>query len=209
MIIYPDWIGREVVVMGSGASAAQIAPHVVGRFPIIATNLSFRLAGPECVLYAADAGFWATYADAREHPGLKVAPTERARQMVPTIITCEIATDDPHRMRRGPVGTIGHGGNSGYQAVNLAAQWGARVIYLAGLDYCGGHWHEDHPARLRNPPPDYLDEWAAHLDAAACTLAAWGIEVINLSSTSTLRAFPYADCTALHPPIAALSARRV
>lgn len=52
-------------------------------------------------------------------------------------------------------------GNSGFQALNLALQWGCREIYLIGFDmkYRDGkkHWHPDH--RGNNPTESQLDSW--------------------------------------------------
>jgi hypothetical protein len=93
-----------------------------------------------------------------------------------------------------PTGTIGNGGgNSGFQALNLAVQLGARRILLAGFDFGGKHWHEDHPAALRNPSQVQFDHWRGHFDGAADTLRQWGVAVANLSRLSTLQAFPYVD----------------
>jgi hypothetical protein len=53
-------------------------------------------------------------------------------------------------------GAIGWGGNSGFQALNLAVQFGAARIVLVGFDMTrlnGIHWHGPHPSRLNNPSP--------------------------------------------------------
>lgn len=202
--VWPDWIGREVVVLGSGASAASIAPYVDGRFPIIATNLSFRLVDSDCVLYAADAGFWLAYPDARMHPGLKLSASVRAQQYCPAVRLVDIHSEHRLTMCEGPVGVIGHGGNSGFQAVNLAVQFGARRVFLAGLDYCGTHWHDDHPAQLRNPDAERLNTWAATFDSQADLLRKWGVSVVNLSPNSALRNYRHEDCSTVLAGVSAL-----
>ena len=99
-------------------------------------------------------------------------------------------------MRFDERGEIGGGGNGGFQALNLVAQFGARRIILLGYDYNADkriHHHGPHPAGLRNPDAKLFSEWLPHLVAAAPVLAARGIEVVNCSPTSSLTAFPKAD----------------
>lgn len=89
--------------------------------------------------------------------------------------------------------SVGFGGNGGFHAVNLAAQWGVRRIVLVGFDYSlahGVHWHGRHTGRLNNPTEHNVRRWRARLDETAPTLARLGIEVCNASEHSTLRAFP-------------------
>lgn len=191
--MFPDWTGKTVCVLGAGPSASEIAPAVAGRFPIIAVNLSYRLITPDDVLYAADCAFWRTHAGARAFPGLKLCPDDRALDLCPSIGAVTIPKPDGYyhkRMIRGPVGMIGTGGNGGFQAVNLAAQFRPARIMLAGLDYCGDHWHGPHVGPLWNAGPDTMRKWRDALDAEAETLASWGIDVVNLSRISTLTRYP-------------------
>lgn len=85
------------------------------------------------------------------------------------------------------------GGNSGYQAVNLAKLFGARRVALLGYDmrFIGGrkHWHEDH--RDRNPDERRLPLWAAEFETMLPDLG--DTEVINCTPGSAITCFPYAD----------------
>jgi len=167
-----------------------------GSFRVIAVNRSYQLVPWAECLYAADAGFWKHY-KATGFKGWRFCADETIRYIDASVHAVKIARDPKDRrlteMVAGPIGTVGFGGNSGYQAVNLAAQFGARRILLVGFDYCGAHWHPDHPKTLRNPTGAEFRRWAMDLDRAAGTLKSWGIEVLNLSPVSKLRAFPYAD----------------
>jgi sugar phosphate isomerase/epimerase len=90
------------------------------------------------------------------------------------------------------VGEVGWGGNSGFQALNLAVQFGARKIVLVGFDLNldqGVHWHGPHPGRLNNPTRDSLARWARVLDAQAPLLERLGVEVVNASPASALTKF--------------------
>lgn len=193
--MFPDWRGETVYVVASGQSATSVRiPRAGCRVVVI--NRSYELAPWADVLYAADMGFWSHYAGARAFAGLKFCPDHRIRSVCPDAVPVEIQTHRMGRvdkMVRGPVGVIGGGGNSGFQAVNLAVQFGAARIYLVGLDYGGMHWHEDHPAALRNPVKKQLEFWAKVLDSQAETLESWGVDIINLSAASALRRFRYVD----------------
>jgi hypothetical protein len=196
-VVWPDWSGETVAVVAGGSSAAVLTPQLAGRCRIIVVNLAFRLLPDADVLYAADSGFWHWYRDACRFAGLKLAPCDQhVDRYCPKVVPVTIARDRLERrvdrLVKGPVGTIGCGGGNGaFQAINLAAQFGAARILLAGVDYCGRHWHEDHPPQLRNPSERQLRQWREILDGEASTLQAWGVEVINLSPVSALRAYRY------------------
>jgi hypothetical protein len=90
-------------------------------------------------------------------------------------------------------GAIGDGGNSGFQAINVAAQFGPRRLVLLGFDMRidrGAHWHGRHPPGLNNPTDRNLVRWRLVIDRSAAELAALGIEVVNASPVSLLNAFP-------------------
>jgi hypothetical protein len=187
-----------VVVAASGASAADVAPLINRQSGarLIAVNLTFRLFPQADILYAADSGFWQWYADARAFPGVKIAPDERAKLYCKNLEIYDIPRDVSARRHDRlifePGRRIGCGcGNSGFQALNIAVLLGARRIALAGFDYCGKHWHADHPPTLRNPSEAQLSKWRAALDAEADELAAHGVDVVNMSSRSALRNYRY------------------
>jgi hypothetical protein len=204
----PDWSGWPAYVVAAGQSAAEVVPFIPrGGCKVVAVNLSFRLVPWADVLYAADTGFWIHYRDARAFPGLKIC-SENVRG-VPTIQPVKLARDRTGlremQMLQGPLGTIGSGGNSGFQALNYAVQTGANPICLVGFDYCGKHWHKDHSVYLRNPQDWNLRQWARTLDGQAETLASWGVDVLNLSPRSALRRFPNAHGRLPYPSASTLS----
>jgi hypothetical protein len=88
-------------------------------------------------------------------------------------------------------GVLGWGGNGGFQALNLAAQFGAQKIILLGYDMGlerGVHWHGKHIG-LSNPSVRGLDKWREYLDDCAPALKARGIDVVIGSPNSKLTAF--------------------
>lgn len=89
-------------------------------------------------------------------------------------------------------GKTGSGGNSGFQALNLAVQWGARRVLLVGYDMridLGVHWHGPHGYGLNNPTEHLTRRWVAALDGVAATLAGLGVEVLNCAPISALTAY--------------------
>jgi ADP-heptose:LPS heptosyltransferase len=86
---------------------------------------------------------------------------------------------------------IGHGNNSGYAALNLAACLGANPIYLLGFDMAKNHgkthWHNGHPDKAAENVPDIFRK---HFPIAQKALAAMNIKVINLNPESALKCFP-------------------
>jgi len=86
------------------------------------------------------------------------------------------------------------GGCSGFQLVNLAAQAGARGIVLVGFDMDSSqppHWYGKNTwPGSSNPKERSFVRWRRALDGAAATLSKLSIEVVNVSETSTLTAYP-------------------
>jgi hypothetical protein len=84
------------------------------------------------------------------------------------------------------------GGNSGYQALNLAYLWGARKINLLGFDMqrTGGrtHFHGDHQG-LNNPYDGMLQQWVKNFEMMARDLKAAGVEVLNATRETALTCF--------------------
>ena len=94
----------------------------------------------------------------------------------------------------GRVGVMPRGfkayGNSGAGAIALAMMGEAARVILLGYD-CQktgwqAHWHGDHPVGLGNAGS--MPKWPEQFKRLAATLA--GVEVINCSRETALRAFP-------------------
>lgn len=196
---FPRWFGRCVVIVASGPSASDedlgmLRARLVaaGRpEPVWLTiNASHRLAPWADALYCADGLYWAHDEGARAFPGLKI--TQAVRDADRFGLECVTVSPSRRTMAFDRFGVLGSGGNSGFQAVNLAAQAGAARIVLVGFDYSlarGVHWHGRHGAGLNNPSAVNCDRWRADLDAAAPLLAGLGVEVLNASPYSSLTAF--------------------
>lgn len=171
--------GRTVAVVAGGRSALDFcAPPGCA---IVAVNLSFRLHPNADMLYAGDGGFWMTYRDACRFPGLKLAPST-VDCVCPSVLRCVNVADTPDLVFE-PICTVGTGeGNSGFQAMNLAVQFGARKLILAGFDFCGDHWHERHPRGLGNPSQGQFVKWRRCFECNIDLLIQRGIDVKRLGT---------------------------
>lgn len=194
---FPDWRGQTCVIVASGPSAAeQPIEQARGRARVIAINTSFRLCGWADALYACDGRWWEETPGAQAFKGLKITQDERAAERFGLL---KVSVDTARHTISDEPGVLGAGGNSGFQALNLAVQFGCRRVLLVGYDMRvdrGLHWHGAHGSGLNNPQERAVNEWRERLDAIAPDLAARGVEVLNCSTISTLTAYrkvPLAD----------------
>lgn len=105
----------------------------------------------------------------------------------------KIEVRDHDRMLFDEPGVVGSGGNSGFQAINIAAQFGAKRILLIGFDMHGAdgtHWYGRNAWKNANNPVDlnYV-HWRQALTKQAKVLKAMGIDVVNGSQTGALTCF--------------------
>lgn len=107
----------------------------------------------------------------------------------------EVSNHDKFEFVRPSV--IGSGGNSGFQALNLAAQFGATKILLIGFDMhiaAGVHWYGCNAWHgANNPNMPLLMRWRNAFTAQAKVLEAMGIDVVNASADSALKCFRHAQ----------------
>lgn len=192
------WPGATVVILASGPSltveqceAVQVWRKSAGGAGAaesrrcIAINTTFRRAPWADVLYACDASWWRLYHGEVEAGfiGEKWTQDFEARRFARHI-----------ESRRAPglgkrPGVIHQGGNSGYQAINLAYQAGARKIILVGFDMHGTHWHGKYENGLPNTQEWLFRQWLANFEQLAADLKAEGVEVVNCTPGSALTCF--------------------
>jgi hypothetical protein len=180
--MWPKWQGRTVAVLASGPSMSQEVADRVKGLPAIVVNNTFRLAPWADVLYAADAKWWAVTPGAMEFAGLK--------------LSCEPVRGIQNLRNAGASGysdepdCVHTYGNSGAQAIQIAAKAGASRILLFGFDFRGSHWHGEHPKPLRNASQEILRQRAESMKVLAAELAKRSIEVRNCTPGSALTCFP-------------------
>lgn len=192
---FPNWDGETIAIIASGPSAKKAGvDQLRGKVKVIAINESWRLAPWADALYGCDANWWKLHDGIRFFQGLKISAEAEACKTYPDIkkVTITHVRSDDICIDR--PGYIGAGGNSGFQSLNLAVQFGGKRILLVGYDMrvdLGEHWHKRHPMPLSNPHPyDNLPRWRRAIDGAAQCLKEMGIAVVNCSPVSLLTAYP-------------------
>lgn len=149
------------------------------------------------MVYGCDPAWWRHRKGLPEYTGLKIAWAGAGLNEYPDIRTVEIAKEGgkyADDILTGEVGKVGGGGNSGFQALNLAVQFGARRIVLVGYDMTdrgGVHWYGRNDwKQANNPNQSNFDRWIKVFEASAPVLRDMGAEVVNASPDSALKCFP-------------------
>lgn len=192
---WQDWTGECVAIVGAGPSAKAVdVEKLKDRIHVIAINESYRLCPWAEILYSADADWWILRAEhTKRFAGIKLALNDPNRNWPGQITIPQAGNIWVNDFLFDKPGVVGSGGNSGFQMINLAAQFGATGIALVGFDMRangGVHWHGLHPPPLRNPDDGRCLDWRKHLDGNAHKLKVRGIDVVNCSPVSALTAFP-------------------
>lgn len=161
-----------------------------GRARVVVVNATFRMVPWADVCYGADFRFWDVYMReiVRSFRGELWTCSEQARDMFGLYwVKCRNESGlckDPR--------TINGGGNSGYQAIHLAAMFGARRIVLLGYDmqrtWGQLHWHGKHDGNLPNGKG--FPSWIKNFANLARDLKRSGVDVVNATRETALRCFP-------------------
>ena len=184
------WEGETVVLVGGGPSLTQAdADYCRGLAKLIAINDAYRLAPWANILYAYDVAWWDYHMPyLGGFVGEKWTCNELAAKKHPLNFIKSIR--DPGLSECN--GYIHTGGNSGFQALNLAVLFGAKRLILLGFDMQRqkgrSHWFGEHPGNL-NKHSNYLD-FISHFVEAAPQLRKLGVEVINCSRDTGMTCFP-------------------
>jgi hypothetical protein len=174
------WEGQTVAVLASGKSMSKaVADQVHGYgLPAIAVNKTWELAPWAQMLYAADSLWWEQ--NRVEFAGLKISVNDGGtlHKGVHRLKQTGYQGFDPDPS------CIRTGGNSGYQAVHVAAHAGAKRILLCGFNMGGPHWHKEHRAPLRETGPGTYERWVNAFESLVRECPA---EIINCTPESALR----------------------
>lgn len=208
--VLPDraWEGKPCVIIGGGPSLATFDWQRLRGWHTIGINRTYERFDPT-VIFSMDTRFlrWILGGEYGQEAMEKFAVSKAYKVWLCTY-NCKLPKDIfilrvwktysqgfrafPATMREG----IGHGNNSGYGALNLAACLGASPIYLLGFDmkYEDGktHWHEGHPVPHR---PDTVQKFMRYFQMAAIKTKEMGLEVVNLNPDSALPYFPKKPCS--------------
>lgn len=205
------WPAETVVCIASGPSLTREDVEAVrGRARVIVVNRSIELAPWADVWYAADARFWkwahrgdADWADVKRiagaYAGLKFTVTVESTKWPGVTL---LGRGPSHGLSLDPL-KLCLGGNSGYQAINLAVLMGAARVILLGYDMRVGtrgrqHWHADHPMKQASPYSTFQQAYPT----LVAPLKAAGVEVLNCSRDTAIKCFPRPPLESVFAPVA-------
>jgi len=191
---FPDWSGDVVAVVASGPSVnSDTIGKLKGKCRVAVVNNSYQLAPWADLLYAADADWWREHKGAKEFGGLKVTCKQDTAVdngiCFVDLIPEKLSNTEQDKIMFEPKGTIGRGGNSGFQLINIVTQAGCKKQIWIGFDFQGEHWHSRHPRPMKNPSQRTLDKWCVRLNGQAPILIGLGVRVLLVSENSALTAF--------------------
>lgn len=198
---WPDWRDCPCAIIASGPSAKKTnVVSLRGRLPVIAIKeCAIDIAPWADVAYGCDGAWWKHRRGLPDFKGLKICwekdipghfPDVRAIEIRETLrsrpggrkYANEIIIDEP--------GVIGSGNNSGFQALNLAVQFGANRVLLIGFDMQGEHYYgRNNWFRCSNPDQNQFDRCIRAFDGNALLLKRLGVDVVNVSMSSALKCF--------------------
>lgn len=193
---WPDWWGGCVAIVASGPSMKGFDASILkDRINVIAIKTSVDICPWADIVYGCDAPWWVDRKGLPNFKGLKlyhgvgVNHYDWKKDMHKVEIDLrvdDILVDEPLK--------IGNGGNSCFQATNLAIQFGATDIILIGFD-ChdrgGLHWYGRNTwLNANNPMQINFDRWKKGFEKAQPTLKKLGTTIINASMESDLQCFP-------------------
>lgn len=191
--MWPDWSGETAAIIASGPSAKSAGVHLLkGRMRVIAIKKNIELAPFADVVYGCDAPWWRSVRGLPDFKGLKLAFDQAVCKEF-GLQRVEIPNFTSNELLLGEVGKVGAAGNSGFQALNLAVQFGVKRILLVGFEASirsGDHWYgRNNWNGANNPDENIVERWRKALDGSAAVLSRLGVEVINTAPFSQVRSF--------------------
>jgi len=205
---WPNLKGRTVAILAAGPSMTRAQADLIKSSAEVyrcVINRSWELASDADMLYGCDWQWHRRKAPHRDgFKGMRVVgalPNQRNVHLPPDMAWQEpllnyvkVVAGKTRMVWDGP--TLGAGGNSAFQAVNLLARCGAVNVILVGVDchspnqhWFGVHDHIEAPVQKQHTVDGWINSWTN----AAPDLERRGVKVLNCTPGSTLKAFPYAD----------------
>lgn len=180
------WPGEPVVILGTGPSLDREQVEVcVGYANIIAIGSSYAFVPeserPHAWLHGCDPDFWEEWPDARYWPGIKTTLTPGPYDAHLLVGNGEFGlSDDPRYVKTG--------GQSSYQAVNIAYHAGGRPIILLGCDCKFGSDGRTHHTEQQRPGPtkQTFTYWLGAWKTIVPPLSAAGVPLINATPDTAI-----------------------
>lgn len=192
--MWPEWQEEAVAIVASGPSAKKAgAEQLKGKLKTLAIKRSVELVPFADVVYGCDAPWWRSVRGLPQFNGLKLSYDADQLDAAWNVRKIKIPDKYSNTLLFSEIGSVGAGGNSGFQALNLAMQFGARRILLVGFDASdrsGAHWYGRNSWTMaNNPTSDNFRRWIISFNNAAKQANTLGIEIINASEISEIRCF--------------------
>lgn len=191
------------VIIASGPSLTkEQVNYCYGKAVVIAINDNYQLCPWADYLYACDPHWWQKHQDnpiLLNFQGQKYtqdknwsdSPSYQSIKLKHNIVTIEskggagLSTDASY---------IYQGGNSGYQAINLAYHLGAKKIILIGYDQKPSndgqyHWFENYEGMCKSN----YNSWVQGYLSISEQLPELDLEIINCTIDTALTCFPKAE----------------
>jgi hypothetical protein len=189
--VQPEWSGLTVAILAGGPSLniGDVNTACEGADKVIAVNNAVLLASAADILYFCDARWFHWHPDlVFKFQGRRVTLENLHLQRLMEVRCLRDYGAAGFAPRSDGVT---NGRNGGYQALHLAAWLGASRVLLLGFDMRAVdgrlHWHTEHPLPMS---PYVFAGWLPCFDALAPELERHGVEVINCTPDSALKAFP-------------------
>jgi hypothetical protein len=184
-----DWKKAIIVASGPSLTKEDCDKLKDTGWKIIAVNNSWELVPFADVVFACDVTWWNVHIEKvrQEFKGECWTTSKRAREL--HNINLILSEDNPGLNTNKRVNL---GGNSGYQAVNLAYTFGARTIFMLGLD-CKpaedgkAHWFGQHGKGLSQK--QNYSKWKDRFPKLAKDLEKYNAKAYNLSRDTALTCF--------------------
>ena len=184
---WPNWSGQGCAVIASGQSVKKKDIEQLRGHRVIAIKENVDLAPWADVVYGCDLFWWLHKRGLADYKGLRVAYDSAVKGHFPSVELVGITDKQCDRLLVDQPMAIGSGGNSGFQALNLAVQFGASRVLLLGFDMRGEHWYgRNNWDRANNPSSNNFKRWIKALDGVYDQLQMLGVEVRNCSAVSVL-----------------------
>jgi hypothetical protein len=190
---WPDWRGECAAIVASGPSIKKLDLSILkDRIHVIAIKTNIDRCPWAEACYGCDAAWWIDRKGLPKYGGLKFFHGIMAKQCADDMHRVEIEMAKDVMLVEQPL-KLGNGGNSGFQAINLAVQFGATDIILVGFDLHGHgelHWYGRNKwPNANNPSQSNFNRWRKGFEIAKSSLDKLRVNVVNTSMDSELKCF--------------------
>lgn len=171
-----------------------------GKARVIAIKENVNIYPAADMVYGCDAAWWRHRKGLPDFTGLRVCWAPEIPREFPGVAAVKIRmkTASPptyiDKLVLDSTDEIGGGGNSGFQAMNLALRFGSRRIILVGFDMTdrgGVHWYGRNTWHAATNPTDTaFARWLQAFAHSMAEIQRIGAEIVNASAMSALNTFP-------------------